>query len=232
MGFSLIKLENLAAAAEGEAAEVTTSQASAEQIFASEACVKAKAGVVVECGAVKCCAIFEISPSRVPIEIRSAANNHAHFTTQPGGAGELLGLQLAHLRLETIHPGGEHGELGVKLVEQLLQLVGDFADPIEAGIEQGGRFVAGHGVAALEFAVGIAGHAAVLLHQVAQRLVGPVGGQHIGKLVDAGDLVFGFPGTEAINVLLLHVFVDGSIAVQRGHFICGSGHGGHHTGAG
>ena len=76
---------------------------------------------------------------------------------------------------------------------------------------------------ALKLAVGIAGHTAVLLHQVAQCLIGPVGGQHIRELGDAGDLVFGFPSTEAINVLLLHVVVDGGSAIQRRDFLgsCG-----------
>ena len=157
------------------------------------------------------------------IEVRGARDHKAHFTTQLGGGGELLGLQLAHLRLEAVHPGGEHGELGVKFVEQLLQLVGHLGDAVEASVQQGGRFVAGHGVAALKLAVGVAGHTAVLLHQVAQCLIGPVGGQHIRELVDAGHLVFRFPGAEAINVLLLHVLVDGGRAVQRGNFLGRSG---------
>ena len=142
-----------------------------------------------------------------------------------------MSLQLAHLLLQAIDAAGEGSELSLELVHQTLQFVGHFSDAIETGVEQGSRFIAGHGLAALVGAVGVAGHAAVLLNQVAQSLVSPVGGLNVGKLGDAGDLVLGFPSTEAINVLLLHVLVDGSSAVQRSQLLSRSGHGSHHAGA-
>jgi hypothetical protein len=37
-------------------------------------------------------------------------------------------------------------------------------------------------------------------------------------LVDAGDLVVGSPGLELIDLLLLHVVVDGLAAIQRRQF--------------
>ena len=132
-------------------------------------------------------------------------------------------MEFAHLALEAVDAGGQHGEFLVELVKQFLQFVGLFGDAIEAGVQDGSRFKAGHRLGAFELAIGIAGHAAVLLHQVAQGLIGPVGGLHIGKLVDAGHLVAGSPRFEGVNVLLLHVVVNGSTAVKRSDFLgrCG-----------
>jgi hypothetical protein len=134
-----------------------------------------------------------------------------------------LGFQTAHLVLKASYSAGEGCELSLELIHQTLQFVGHFGDAIETGVEQGSRLVAGHGLPTLVGAVGIAGHTAVLLNQVAQRLVSPVGGLNIRKLGDAGDLVLGFPSTEAINVLLLHVVVDGGSAIQRRDFIGNGG---------
>ena len=57
-----------------------------------------------------------------------------------------------------------------------------FGDPVEAGVQQGSRFVAGHGPVATEGAVGVTGDAAVGLHQVGQSLIGPVGGVNVREL--------------------------------------------------
>ena len=56
-------------------------------------------------------------------------------------------------------------------------------------MEQGGGLKAGHGLPTSEGAVGVAGHAAVTLDQVAEGLVRPVAGAQIGELADAGDLL-------------------------------------------
>ena len=79
----------------------------------------------------------------------------------------------------------------MKLTQQLLELIGGFGDPIEAGIEEGRRLKPGDGAAPFETAVGIAGHAAVALDHIGKRLVSPVGGLDIGELADAGDLLIG-----------------------------------------
>ena len=75
--------------------------------------------------------------------------------------------------------------------EKSLELVGHFGDAVETSAQQGNRFVAGHGPVATEGAVGIAGNAAVGLHQVGQSLIGPVGGVDVRELGDAGDLISG-----------------------------------------
>ena len=79
----------------------------------------------------------------------------------------------------------------MKLTQQLLELIGGFGDPIEAGIEQGRRLKPGDGAAPFEAAIGIAGHTAVALDHIGKRLVSPVGGLDIGELADAGDLPIG-----------------------------------------
>jgi hypothetical protein len=108
---------------------------------------------------------------------------------ESGGGGELGGLQLPHLGFEAVNATAQDGEFFLELLHQTLELVGDLGDAIETGVEQGGRFVAGHGLATPEGAVGIAGHAAVALDQVAEGLIGPVGGLDVRELVDAGDLL-------------------------------------------
>ena len=59
-------------------------------------------------------------------------------------------------------------------------------DAVEASVQQGSRFVAGHGAVATEGAAGIAGNTAVGLNQISQSLVSPVGGVDVGELGDAG----------------------------------------------
>ena len=79
----------------------------------------------------------------------------------------------------------------MKLTQQLLELIGGFANALQASVEQGRRFKARDGAAPFETAVGIASHAAVALDHIGKRLVSPVGGLDIGELADAGDLLIG-----------------------------------------
>merc|ERR1711991_590821 len=67
--------------------------------------------------------------------------------------------------------------------------VGDLSNAIEACVQKRCSLVTGHGTVATEGAVGIAGDAAVLLNQVAQSLVSPVGRIDVRELGDAGDLL-------------------------------------------
>ena len=57
-----------------------------------------------------------------------------------------------------------------------------------SGVQQGGRFIAGHGPVATEGAVGVTGNAAVALDQVGESLISPVSRVDVGELGDAGDL--------------------------------------------
>ena len=91
--------------------------------------------------------------------------------------------------LEPVNAALEDGQLGFEFLEQATQLIGHFSDPVEAGVQQGSRFIAGHRPVAAEGAVGITGDAAVGLHQIGQSLIGPVGGVDVRKLADAGDLI-------------------------------------------
>ena len=111
-----------------------------------------------------------------------------------GRGGELGGFQHSNLGFQAIHAALQHGEFLLELLHQPLELVGHFGDPVEASVQQGGRFPAGHRTAAAVGAVGVASHTAVALDQVAQCLISPVGGLHIGELGDRGDLV----GTGAV----------------------------------
>ena len=97
-------------------------------------------------------------------------------TLQFGGGGELGGLQLAHALVETVNAALEHAEFLLEVVDQALQFVGHFGDAIETGVQQCSGLKAGHRLATFEGAVGITSYAAVALDQVAQRLIGPVGG--------------------------------------------------------
>ena len=84
-----------------------------------------------------------------------------------------------------------HGQFLLKRGHQALELVGHLGEPVEAGVQQGRRCIAGHGLAALDGAVRVAGDAAVTINQIRQGLEGPVGGRDVGELVDAGDLLLG-----------------------------------------
>ena len=100
--------------------------------------------------------------------------------------------------------------------EELFQLIGGFGDPIEAGVEQGSGFKAGDGLAAGKGAVGIAGHAAIALDQVGERLVGPIRGLHIGELADAGDLLVGSVAGACVAVDPCEVHIRlGRLSCQR-----------------
>merc|ERR1711991_969763 len=97
----------------------------------------------------------------------------------------------ANAGLEAVNATLEDGQLGFELSHEATQLVGHFGDAVEASVQQGSRFVAGHGTVATEGAVGITGDAAVGLNQTSQSLIGPVGGVDVGELGDAGDLISG-----------------------------------------
>merc|ERR1711991_596840 len=97
----------------------------------------------------------------------------------------------ANAGLEAVNATLEDGQLGFELSHQATQLVGHFGDAVEAGVQQGSRFVAGHGTVVTEGAVGVAGNAAIGLNQTSQSLIGPVGGVDVGELGDAGDLISG-----------------------------------------
>ena len=93
---------------------------------------------------------------------------------------------MANLGFQAVNATLEDGPLG-SLSHQAAQLVGHFGDAVEASIQQGSRFVAGHGTVATESAVGVAGNAAVGLNQTSQSLISPVGGVDVGELNDTGD---------------------------------------------
>ena len=80
------------------------------------------------------------------------------------------------------------------------------------------RLTAGQGLATLVSAIGLAGHASILLHQVGQRLVRPVGGANAGELVDDRHLISGALGLEFVDLVLLHVVVDGLEAILVSQF--------------
>ena len=45
--------------------------------------------------------------------------------------------------VEAVNATLEDGQLGFEFLNQTLELVGHFSDPVEAGVQQGSRFVAG-----------------------------------------------------------------------------------------
>ena len=113
-------------------------------------------------------------------------------TFQLCGAGELSCFQFANLGFQAVNTTLEDGQLGFELSHQATQLVGHFSDAVEASVQQGSRFVAGHGpVATGRVPFGVTGNAAIGLHQVGQSLIGPVGGVDVRELSDAGDLISG-----------------------------------------
>ena len=110
---------------------------------------------------------------------------------QLGGGGELSCFQFANLGFQAVNTTLEDGQFGFELSHQATQLVGHFGDAVEASVQQGSRFKAGHGTVATEGAVGVAGNAAVGLNQTSQSLIGPVGGIDVRELGNAGDLISG-----------------------------------------
>ena len=67
-------------------------------------------------------------------------------------------------------------------MNQRLQLIRHRGDPIQAGMEQGRCFKPADRLLALEATIGVTANAAVLLHQVGQRLVSPIRRQNICEL--------------------------------------------------
>ena len=223
-------------AAEGAAEEVAGAQTGIKQVFTSEARVEVQADVIVErrgapvlgvgfavLGRVSggrgyVIAVFVNPVTRtvgcavgvLATTESGGTQNENRISLKLGGGGELGSFKLTHLGLKAIHPTAQQGELLLELLHQLLELVGHFGDAIETGIEQGCRFVAGHGLATLEGAIGIASDAAVLLHQVGQGLIGPVGGLYIRKLADAGDLGGTRRGRVAIDITEIQLGRGGS----------------------
>ena len=185
---------------EGAIYEIAAAQAGIEQILAGEAGLQVQAHVVVkDCGAnispVGISAIAASSSrsgsssgSRSRIRTGSwevvgltategvGTDHEDGVALQFGGGGELGGLQLADALVETVNAALEHAEFLLEVVDQALQFVGHFGDAIETGVQQCSGLKAGHRLATFEGAVGITSYAAVALDQVAQRLIGPVGG--------------------------------------------------------
>merc|ERR1712100_695039 len=125
------------------------------------------------------------------IDTIESTEDPSGVTLQLGGGGELGCFQFANAGLEAVNATLEDGQLGFELSHQATQLVGHFSDAVEASVQQGSRFVAGHGTVATEGAVGVTGDTAVGLNQSGQSLIGPVGGVNVRELGDAGDLISG-----------------------------------------
>ena len=132
-------------------------------------------------------------------------------TSELGCGGKLGGFKFAHPGFQAIDATTNDGELLLKLLHQALQLVGDLGDPIQASVKQGGRFIAGHRPGTAIGAVGVTGHTAVFFDQVGQRLVSPIGGSHIRKLIDACDLILAGVLINATDVQV------GGLDSNRGH---------------
>ena len=194
---------------EGTVQEVAGAQAGIEQILAGEAGVQIQAQVIIECQRTPVAIVVGCVTGRVcstgigrrgtsaiggagrilaATEVGSTEHEDS-VTLKLGGGGELHRLELADLLLETGDLAIDGIELVLELLGQALQFIGGLGDALQAGVEQGCRFEAGERLGALEGAVGIAGHTAVLLDQVVESLIGPVGGLHITELGNAGDLV-------------------------------------------
>ena len=184
--------------AKGRVGEVAGAQGGAQQVLTGEAGVEVQANVVVEGGG-SFLGSGEVRNVTVAAAEAVGAQHEGGDTLEFGGGGELVGFEFADLGLKAINAATQHGEFLLELSHQLLELVGHFGDAIETGVEQGSRFIAGHGLAAFEGAVGVAGDAAVALNQVGESLISPVGGLDVGELGHAGDLVLAGTG------VLVHV---------------------------
>ena len=199
----LRKAQGMGFTAKHAVAEVAGPEIGAQQVFAVETGVKRELNVVVERGGVR----QRHGGARLTGELVGppvdavgscvdgaateavGAQHEGGQSLELGGGGELIGLQFADAGLEAIHPAAQNGELLLELLDQALEFVGGFGDAIKAGIEQGRRFITTQRLAAFEAAIGVAGHAAIALHQVGEGLIGPVGGPDVGELGDAGDLL-------------------------------------------
>ena len=215
---------------EGTVRKVTRTQTGVQQILAGEAGVQVQAQIVVEGrgterGGVALRAIHTVV---VLAAIHGSAEGPVGVTLELGGGGELGCFQLANLLLEAVDTALDHSELLGEVLLQALDFVGDLGDAIQAGVQQGSRFIAGHGLLAFVGAVGIAGHTAVLFHQVAECLVGPIGGLDVGQLGDGSHLVLIRPDAEVVQVALLDVAVHASgckirsLSANRSHQAQGS----------
>ena len=97
------------------------------------------------------------------------------MTLELGGGGELGCFKFANACFEAVNASTEDGELGLEFCDQTTQFVGHFSDAVETCVQQCCSLVTGHRPVAAEGAVGVTSDAAVLLNQVAERLIGPVG---------------------------------------------------------
>jgi hypothetical protein len=185
------------------AAEVPGPEVGAQQIFARKAGVQGQLEVVVEA-----CGVGEIHRSagtpgegiRSPIHRigphvdsgsgKGVGSHHKGGKAgQLGGGGKLGGFQLTHLHLQAVHPAPHHGQLLFELLHELLELIGDLGDAVQASIEQGCSLIAGHGPLAPIGAIRVTGHTAVALDQIAQSLISPIRGANVRELVDRCHLV-------------------------------------------
>jgi hypothetical protein len=103
-------------------------------------------------------------------------------TLELGGGGELGCFQFANTSFEAVNASAEDGEFGFEFFEKATQFVGDFSDAVETCVQQCCSLVTGHRPVAAEGAVGVTSDAAVLLNQVAERLIGPVSWHNIGEV--------------------------------------------------
>lgn len=92
-----------------------------------------------------------------------------------GGGGKRGGLQLRHPGPKAIHTALEFGKFALGRLDQMLELVAEFADASQAAVQQGGLV--------------IAGQAAMAPDQIEERLVDPVGGAQIGEGGALGVLI-------------------------------------------
>ena len=214
--------------------EVTGPKAGIQQVLAGEARIEVQAKVVIEAEGtpvtvvitgISGCVGGAVVGRGGTCTIRSAGtilaaakrhrtDNEGGLTLQFGGGGELGSFQLADLLLDAVDAAADHGQLLLEFLSQTLEFIGGLGDAIEAGIKQGGRLKTGERLGALEGAIGIAGHAAVLLDQIVQGLVGPVGGLHITELGDVSDLIAGDRGI-AIEIGLGGQHRHGSHKAER-----------------
>ena len=123
--------------------------------------------------------------------VLGSAKDPVGYTLELGGGGELGCFQFANTSFEAVNASAEDGEFGFEFFEKATQFVGDFSDAVETCVQQCCSLVTGHRPVAAESAVGVTSDAAVLLNQVAERLIGPVSWVNVGELGNAGDLVGG-----------------------------------------
>ena len=116
------------------------------------------------------------------------SNEKSGEATELGGVGELGGFQFSQAGLHPIHAALDDRQFTAKRMDQRVYFLGPRRDSIKAELEQGRRLVPADGLLTSETTTGVTSRASVLLHQVLQRLVGPIRGHHISEGTDAARL--------------------------------------------